>query len=499
MSSLVLSKTDYLVYRECKKNAWMKIHEPGIYKSQPLSEFEKMIIKTGSEVELFARKLFPSGVLIEGRGKESQTLTQEYLKKKQSILFQPVFKKDGFLAAIDVLEYNEQKNSYHIYEVKSTNDIDEKTHYYDLAFQVNVLRQCGLIVEKCFLIHLNKEYIRVGELNISSLFKIEDVTEKIESVCEEVALEMNQALTYLSQAQLPPGHCSCVYKGRSKHCTCFSVLNPDIPEYSVHDIARIGLSWKKLAEMIDSDSFHIHTMPAHIKLSPIQQNQVETFKLDKVIINKESISQELKSLKFPLYFIDYETLPCAIPRFNGFSPHHHIPFQYSLYVLDSKNDEPRLLEFLHVDPDDPSNYFVNSLKEHIGKEGSVIVWHMSFECGRNNEIATRIPEMKEFVDLLNGRIYDLEQIFLKQLYVHKNFKGSTSIKKVLPVIAASLNYNELEIQDGGEAAEMWSRIHSENIDKAEKEKIVQNLKSYCGLDAYAMYAIWRELFNLIKD
>jgi hypothetical protein len=494
---MILSKTDYLVYRECKKNAWMKIHKPDIYKSQPISKFEEMIMKTGGEVELFARKLFPTGILIEGGGSEAQALTHEYLQNKQPILFQAVFEKGGFLAAVDILEYDSEADCYSIYEVKSTNDIDEKTHYHDLAFQVNLLRNCGLKIEKTFLIHLNKEYVRVGDLNLPSLFQVVDVRDKIESLCEEVMTDMEQALTYLSQESLPAGHCACVYKGRSKHCTCFSMLNPDIPEYGVHDIARIGSSWKKLTEMIDGNFFHINTVPAHIKLSVIQQNQVDSYKLNKVIHDKEAISRELKSLKFPLYFIDYETLPCAIPRFNGFSPYNQIPFQYSLYILESPEAEPKLLEFLYVDSDDPSSHFVDSLKEHIGDEGNVIVWRMSFECGRNNEIATRIPEMKDFIDSLNGRVYDLEEIFLKQYYVDKGFRGSTSIKKVLPVLVPSLTYKELAIQDGGSAAETWSRLHSESLDGSEREKIVQDLKKYCGLDAYAMYAIWKELHGLV--
>lgn len=498
-NSIVLSKTDYILYRACKKNAWFKIHRPKIYYQNELSAFEKMIIKTGNEVELVARGLFPSGILIEGRYITAQALTLKHLKNKKPILFQPVFEKDGFFAAIDVLEFTPDTNSYSIYEVKSTNEIDEKTHYYDLAFQVNLLRKCGLTIEKIYLTHLNKEYIRSGKLNIVGLFQNEDITEKIESLCEEVAIEMDGALRYLSQESLTTEHCTCVYEGRSKHCTCFVMLNPDIPEYGVHDIARIGLSKQKLEILVDSNIFQIHKIPAHIKLSEIQQNQVDAHMSGKTLIDKEAILKDLRSLEFPLYFIDYETFPCAILRFDGFSPYQHIPFQYSLHVLQSPDTEPKPLEFIYVDFDDPSRYFADSLRSHIGSTGSVIVWNKSFECGRNNEIAVRIPEVKEFIDSLNMRVYDLMDIFKKQHYVHKDFRGSTSIKKVLPVLVPELTYNELEIQDGGSAAEIWNRLYVEKVDKVRKDKIVQDLKKYCGLDAYAMYAIWRHLYNLILN
>lgn len=495
---MVLSKTDYLLYRECKKNTWFKKHEPDVYYAHELTAFEKMIIQTGNEVELVARELFPSGILIEGRDAAAQKLTLEHIQNKQPVLFQAIFEKDGFLAAVDILEFNPKTNAYSVYEVKSTNEIDEKTHHYDLAFQVNLLRKCGIMIEKIGLVHLNKEYVRIGSLNNESLFMIENITEIIEGLCEEVAIEMDSALAYILLEELPAGACMCVYKGRSNHCTCFATLNPEVPEYSVHDIARIGLSKKKLEALIDGKIFNVHEVPLHVSLSTIQQNQVDAHKLDKVFLDKDTIKKEMSTLQFPLYFIDYETLPCAIPRFDRFSPYHQIPFQYSLYVLDTPDSEPRLLEFLHTDLDDPSSYFVDSMRKHIGDTGSVVVWHKSFECGRNNEIAIRIPEVQEFIDSLNDRVFDLEDIFKKQYYVHKGFKGSTSIKKILPVLVPSLTYKELNIQDGGSAAEIWNRLTTENLDKAEKEKIIQNLKTYCGLDAYAMYAIWKELNNLVN-
>ncbi len=495
---MVLSKTDYLVYRECKKNAWLRKNNPEIYFQFELSAFEKMIIQAGNTVEIVARGLFSSGVLIEGRDKEAQAQTLEHIKKGQSVLFQAIFEKDGFLAAIDILEFNPETNGYSIYEVKSTNEIDEKIHYYDLAFQVNLLRKCGLNVEKINLLHLNKEYVRIGSLDTESLFVIEDITEIIESLLEEVEIEMEGALNYISQESLPEGFCICVYKGRSNHCTCFAILNPEIPEYSVHDIARIGSSKKKLEELVDSRIFNVHEVPPHIKLSTIQQNQVDAHKSEQVLLNKEMITKELQSLQFPLHFIDYETLLCAIPRFNRFSPNQQVPFQYSLHILNTPDDDPQQFDFLHTELDDPSNPFVASLRENIGDKGSVIVWNKPFECGRNKELATRVPEMREFLDSLNDRVYDLMDIFKKQYYVHKGFRGSTSIKKVLPVLVPSLTYKELGIQDGGSASEIWNKYTTEDLNENERMKIVQDLKEYCGMDTYAMYAIWKELLKLVN-
>src|SRR3989338_3240090 len=157
---IILSKTDYILFRECPKNVWYKIHKPDIYFQSELSDFEKHIVETGNEVELVARQIFPDGVLIEGRDEAARKLTEEYIAKRQPTLFQPVFFKDGFLAAVDILEYNQKTESYDISEIKATNEADKKRHYYDLAFQVNLLRKCGLKIGVINLTHLNSEYVR---------------------------------------------------------------------------------------------------------------------------------------------------------------------------------------------------------------------------------------------------------------------------------------------------------------------------------------------------
>lgn len=521
--AVVLSKTDYILFRECPKNVWHKIHQPDIYYKEELSDFEKHIIDTGNVVELEARKIWPDGVLIEGRDEAAQKLTQELINKRQTTLFQPVFLKNNFLAAVDVLKFDPALNGYIIYEIKASNEADKKRHYYDLAFQVVLLRKCGLKIEEINLMHLNSEYVRAGALDLNNLFKSDNVTREINELCPGVALEMEQALKYLSSEKDPPGSCSCIYKGRSNHCATFHHSNPKVPKYSVHDINRIGLSKKKLEALIDGNKFHIHEVPEEMELNDRQKNQIRAFVLDQVLIDKIKIREELEKLKYPLYFVDYETFPAAIPMFDGFSPYQHIPFQYSLYVLDSFGAKLKHFEFLHAEATDPSRAFVESLQSQIGPKGSVIVWSKQFECGRNKEIATRVPESKEFIESINSRVYDLMDIFTKQHYVHKDFKGSTSIKKVQPVLAPEVSYKALTIQEGGTASSSWLKLISpiESSSRGAKQsppviaslpaeagkarqshidkvQLKNDMLEYCKLDTFAMVRILEELEKVVK-
>jgi hypothetical protein len=46
----------------------------------------------------------------------------------------------------------------------------------------------------------------------------------------------------------------------------------------------------------------------------------------------EELKTEFESLSYPVYFMDFETVNPAIPRFPGMRPYDHLPFQWSVHV-----------------------------------------------------------------------------------------------------------------------------------------------------------------------
>ncbi len=497
----LISKTDYLTYCECPKNAWIKIHKRDIFDTFPPTDFDKSIIEIGINVEEeYARKCFPDGVLIGGRDKAAQEKTRALIEAKTPVIFQAVFSTNGFLAAGDILKYDAENDVWDIYEVKATNSTKEsggRSHIDDITFQSIVLADAGLRINKCFIVHLNSEYILQGELNLRELFVYDDVTEKVGSKKEDMREKMEKAKAYLLQENEPTGYCSCIYKGRNGHCTTFSYSNPQIPEYSIHNLSRIGSSKAKLKELASREIWNIEDLPDNMEFSKNQQAQIDAY-LHGAHIDTLGIRDELEQLAFPLYFLDYETFPAAIPRFDGYSPYQHIPFQFSLHKLESTDAELEHFEFLHIMSGDPNPPLIEHLKKTIAPHGSIIVWHKSFECSKNNEMAKRHPESAAFLAQVNDRIYDLEDIFTKQYYVKKEFKGKTSIKFVLPVLVPELSYKKLNIQNGQAAMEQWNLLGGGTIPAEERDEIAKNLKEYCKLDTYAMYVIWKKLHDLIS-
>lgn len=132
------------------------------------------------------------------------------------------------------------------------------------------------------------------------------------------------------------------------------------------------------------------------ELSDKQKNQVLAHKLQEPIINIEKIAEELASLKFPLYFFDYETFPPAIPLFDGYGPYQHIPFQFSLHILREPQGELEHIEYLLTNFQDPSSPVVAELlKKHI-IGGTVIAWYKSFETRMNKEIGIEFARHATF-------------------------------------------------------------------------------------------------------
>ena len=96
---------------------------------------------------------------------------------------------------------------------------------------------------------------------------------------------------------------------------------------------------------------------------------------------------------------------------------------------------------------------------------------------------------------VNNRVVDLMIPFFGKttMYDHPEFKGSASIKYVLPALVPHLSYKNMHIQEGGTASDTWNRIVSGEYSEDDKNMKIQALKDYCHLDTLAMVEIWRVL------
>jgi hypothetical protein len=290
--------------------------------------------------------------------------------------------------------------------------------------------------------------------------------------------------------------CECIYRGRNAQCTTFGYSNPEVPDYSVHDICRIGASKNLFYDWIDRGIFKIEDIDNPEALQGAKKAQYEAYMARRPLIDQEAIRNALGALKFPIQFFDYEAYTCAIPKFDGFGAYEQVPFQYSLHVLHEDGTLEHK-EFLAKSSAEPIALpLIQQMRTDFDEQGSIISWYASFEQQRNNKLAELYPEYAGFLEAINDRMFDLMSIFSNCFYVDAAFRGSCSIKHVLPVLVPELSYKALKIQKGDQAVERWERLIDPKTSSKVREEIARNLLEYCKLDTMAMVKIFTFLQRL---
>jgi hypothetical protein len=492
--SMHITKTDYLEYTYCRKNLWLKKHKPELFDGVELSEFERKIIDEGNLADEAARNLFLDGVLVEIVGSNAVAFTQSLIDTKTHTIFQGAFLFDEYFVQADILRFNDVLDGWELYEVKATNDVKRAVphhHVNDLAFQKTVIESTGIKVVKAGVIHLNSEYRMLSKVNYNDLFIVADLTDEVLEAETEVQNQMSDLKAYLHDPE--EKGCECLYRGRNAQCTTFAYSNPDVPEYSVHNINRIGGSKKLFYDWIDRGIYKIEDIDKPEKLKGAKKAQYDAYMAGKPIIDHGAIKEAFEELAFPLYFFDYEGYSSAIPRFTGFGAYEQVPFQYSLHILH-EDGELEHKEYLITEPEDDLTLpLIEQMRKDFDNTGSVISWYSSYESQRNNKLAELHPDHADFLEGLNDRMFDLMTIFSKNYYVDAAFMGSASIKNVLPVLIPELTYKALGIQKGDQAVERWEKMIDDGTDQKEKEQIAKDLLEYCKLDTLAMVKIYEFL------
>ena len=186
----------------------------------------------------------------------------------------------------------------------------------------------------------------------------------------------------------------------------------------------------------------------------------------------------------------------VVPPVDGSQPYQQIPTQYSVHILPTLGSPLEHREFLHQDKSNPGPTLLAQLQADIGPVGSVIVWHESFEKGRNQELGEMFPEYADFMSQLNDRVIDLKTPFSEGWYEDARFFSSASIKKVLPVLVPELSYTELAVHEGQAAQRIWMDVVLNDKFPEKREQIFKDLLEYCALDTLAMVGIYHFLSNL---
>ena len=486
-----LSKSRYTMGITCPKKLWLSCFKPEV-----AIETDNSVFENGNRVGDLARHLFGDDYILIDYDLGIQSMldeTKKYMKESPNIICEASFNYDGNFCSVDILKNN--PDGVEIYEVKSSTNV-EKIYLDDISYQAWVLKKCGLNVKKCYLVYINNKYVFNKELDIHKYFKIEDVTSDLD---ENIEVKVNK-LKKVIDIDVEPN----IDLSNSCHepydCPFFNYCIKSLPKPNIFDIGWHTNFSKKLV-MYEKELYSFKDILDVEQLNDKAYNQVNMYVNNlKPLINKDRIKEFLSTLKYPLYFLDFESYQAVIPNIDGTVPYQQICFQYSLHILDENNNLTHK-EFLSDDYNgNPMYVLCKSLCEDIPKDSCVIVYNQTFEKTRLKEMAELFPEFSDHLLNIRDNIVDIAVIFANQYYYTKDMGGSFSIKKVLPALYPNdpeLDYHNLnDVHKGDEASNTYLSL--KDLEKTEELKLRHSLLKYCELDTYAMVKIYEKLKE-VKD
>jgi len=484
----LLTKSKYLSGLQCSKLLWTLVNEK---ESIPeVNEAQQKIFDVGTKIGVLATSLFPDGIKVsENSFMENINQSKELLKERKP-LFEAGFMVNNLFSRADILVPN--GDSWDIIEVKSSTEVKD-VNLHDVSFQKYVYELSGLKINKCYLMYVNNQYVKNGEIEPEKLFAKEDITEEVIEFSVGIQERINEMLEIINgdKPETPiRADCSKPYE-----CALKEICWKNIPNNSVFDLTRGG---KKSWALFEDNIINIKDIPGDFKLSDKQQLQRECELLNKPYINKSAIKSFLDTLQYPIYFFDFETINPCIPLYNGMSPYKRIAFQYSLHIQEEPNGELKHISYLADEKQDPRKAIIESMVANLGEQGTILAWNQSFEIGVIKELIGYFPEFSDWGLKIIDRFNDLIIPFRNFSYYNLIQRGSSSIKKVLPALT-DLSYKELDINNGGDASNSYERICVQNVPENEVKKIRADLEKYCELDTIAEVEILKALMEMVED
>jgi hypothetical protein len=421
---------------------------------------------------------------------ESVSKTLDYIHQGQTILYEATFLYDDVLAALDILLKDEE--GWKAYEVKSSTKVSE-TYIKDAAIQYYTITNSGIDLKDISIVHINNQYTKDGELDIHQLFTIESVYDQVLEFLPRIPNEIRRLKSVIESPDIPNvdigNHCfepyDCDFRG-----TCWK----HIPDYSVFDISRLNKDKK-----FDLYNTGVITLD-DIDLSQTDLNANQVLQVQSEIngtshIDIEEIRNFTNGLNYPLYYLDFETIGSAVPKYNGSRPYQQLVFQYSLHIQKTSTSELEHREYLADSSQDPRIGFIEKMINDCGISGDIIVYNIGFERGKLNDLIEVFPEYSNELRGIVNRLKDLMIPFQQKWYYTPEMKGSYSIKSVLPALVPELSYNDLEIKEGGTASNTFLSMVNGTFE-GDVEETRRQLLEYCKLDTYAMVKILDKLLQV---
>lgn len=479
-----IAKNIFLDFLSCPTLAWMyqneKYHPP-----QPIGE--TLRTKTGTKIGKMAAGLYPAGIFLENQEISSLVAKTKdlILNPDVSAIFEGAFQKESLVTKADILLRNNDK--WKMIEVKSSTS-DDKEYIDDMAYTAMVMSLSGFEPSHISLMIVSKDFRPCME---KKKFFIEiDHTEEVLTRVEKFKTIWKDIQEILSNPAKPAPELKFV----CKKCEFFKDCTGKDIDRHIFEIPRLSKS--KFNSLKEKGINSIKDIPDDFELTENQARVVNSAKTGKTFIGK-NLKKELRKIKWPAYYLDFEIVMAGIPLYPETAPYEQILTQYSIHKCSETGKVISHSEFLADPKEDCRRNFAENMIKDLEEEGSIIVYS-SFEKTQISNLIKLFPDLSRKLSKIINRLIDLEKI-IRTYYYHPDFNGSTSIKKVLPVLVPGMSYEGMDIAEGDSAMAYFAFMAMGEYNLEEEEKIKKDLLKYCKQDTLAMVKLHKNLAQLVSS
>ena len=486
-----LSKSRFISGSQCHLRLWYETHARELA-SEPDDTLQGTF-DIGHEVGELACQRFPGGHLIAHDHRHVREALEEtcvvLASATHTALFEPAFRHQGVLVRADILE-RLSGGGWGLIEVKSATRLKD-TFVLDAAVQLWVLRGAGVDVRESGVLTLNREYVYDGgEHDLDALFQVHPVLDSATAILETIDAQVAGMQAVLARPEAPdisPGeHCFVPYT-----CPFYAHCTRDL-EFPDHGIDELPwLTAARRAQLESAEVTEIRDIPEDFALNRLQRIVSQAVREGRGLVHGD-LHGQLARIQPPVHYLDFETFAPAIPRFAGTRPYDAIPFLFSVHI-ERDGQSPQHIDYLHEGSDDPRPRLAERLIDALGKRGSICTYS-NYERQVLRGLAEALPEKASALGAIETRLFDLLPV-VRNNYYHPEFRGSFSIKNVLPALVPASGYDDLSIADGQTAAVHYTRA-VDNSDSASRRQTFKDLRAYCERDTLAMVGLREALAAL---
>jgi hypothetical protein len=493
MKNYILTKTKITSGLQCQKRLWFDCHDP--------IKKDNFLFHLGNRFGEVVRKYYGKGVDLSNNIYDINLALSDTTKaikdEKVNVIYEGAFIYSDTLVRADVLLRN--KDGWELLEAKSSTKLKDE-HIDDVAIQSYIIKSSGIKISSVKLIHIDNEFTYEGDGNYDDLIEVEDIT-------KDILFKEKTIQSYIEQfkpiadknypnPQIETGeHClkpyKCIYLPRCNN------LKPHSKKTLISILPRI--SKKLVQEYKNRGITNLEDIPS-VELNESQRIIQSAHKDNEPYINPK-LDKIIKEFKWPLYFMDFETINQGVPIIKGTQAYYALPFQWSVHKWDSQTDKINDgMSFLDFSDQNIERKFIESLLDAVGSKGTVFAHNASTEINVIKKLKDKdsCKDLSEKIDNLIARVVDTLTI-VKNNFYSPIMNGDYDLKTIIKAIPSDVSYEEKDnIAGGNEAQLAWFIYTDPKTSNDDKEKQIKLLKAYCAKDTLAIYYLIKHLLEQSK-